>query len=180
MTVVKKIKSLLYNYSLTSKLKSIPISPRAMVSIQEAKQIGILYNATKPDDVMVISQFAEKIKTEGKVIHILGFKDEKSKEDDSPRVFNKNSVNWYGVPNDDKIDVFQKLDLDILISAFTEECLPLEYISATSKAKCRVGTYHSRKTKDYELMINIGNKNQLPYLIQQILHFLKEIKKDDK
>ena len=180
MSLLKKIKNFFYNKSLKNTLSAMPVLPREMVNLNTAKHIGILYKATLSDEIMVISQFAEKLKAEGKEVHILGFKDEKSKEDTSPKVFNRNSVNWYGIPTDEKIDGFQKLNLDILISAYKDECLPLEFIAATSKAKFRVGAFSQNKTNNYELMINVDNKSELLYLLQQIFHFLKGINKDEK
>lgn len=180
MKLLKKIKYFFYTKALTKTLSSAPAVTREMVNLKTAKHIGILYKATLADEIMSISQFAEKLKAEGKEVHILGYKDEKNKEDMGLKIFNRNSVNWYGVPNDARIDGFQKLNLDILICAFKDECLPLEYIAATSKTKFRVGAYSQGKTNYYELMVNVGDKSQLLYLLQQIFHFLKAINKDEK
>ena len=178
MILIQKIKNFFFNKALANTISATPAVTREMVNLKTAKHIGILYKATLTDE-MIISQFAEKLKAEGKEVHILGFKDEKNKEDIGLKVFTKNSVNWLGVPNDARIDGFQKINLDILICAFKDECLPLEYIAATSKAKFRVGAFSQGKTNYYELMINVGDKSQLLYLLQQIFHFLKAINKDE-
>ena len=61
------------------------------------------------------------------------------------------------------------------IGAFVDECLPLEYLAATSRARFRVGSFNDSKTSYYELMINNQKNKDLKYLLQQINHFLKVI-----
>lgn len=158
----------------------MPEVKREMININAAKRVGVLYNATRASEIITVTQFAEKLKAEGKEIYIFGYQNDKNKEDIGLKLFNKNSVNFFGVPNDARIDGFQKIDLDILICAFKEECLPLEYIAATSKAKFRVGAFNKNKTNFFELMINTGENKDLLFLLQQTLHFLKVINKDDK
>ncbi|MGB1315800.1 MAG: DUF6913 domain-containing protein [Chitinophagales bacterium] len=180
MSFLEKIKSFFYNFSLNKKVKSTANIQREMINIQDAKNIGVLYNASNPKDVMVVSQFAEKLKQEGKQVFVLGFHNVKSKEDLGEKIFEKSSVNFFGIPATPKIDGFQKIKLDILICAFKDECLPLEYIAATSKATFRVGAFSKNKINFYELMVNIDAKENLHYLLQQILHFLKVINKNGK
>ena len=166
--------------SLNKALKNAVKIQRKMINIDKAKSVGIIFNATKIEDVMVVSQFSDKLRANGQEVYILGFQNIKSKEEPGPKTFNKNSVNWFGVPNDIKIDEFINIRKDILICAFKEECLPLEYIAASSKAKFRVGAFSQSKTNFYELMINIKPEQKLLYLLQQTLHFLKVINKNDQ
>lgn len=179
MSLIQKIKTYFYNLSLKKALKANKNIQREMINIDSAKRIGILFNATKTNDVITVTQFADKLRAEKKEVFILGFQDRKLKEQKEARLFDRNSVNWTGMPNDTKVDGFQKLPLDILICAFEEECLPLEYIVATSKAKFRVGAFSKAKTNYYELMINMKKDQQLLHLLQQIKHFLKVINKND-
>ena len=177
---MKKIKDFFYRLSLNKALKNATKIQREMINIDKAKSIGILFNATKHEDVRVVFKFSDKLRANGKQVYILGFQNIKSKEESGPKTFNRNSVNWYGVPSDAKIDGFVKIPKDILICAFKEECLPLEYIAARSKAKFRVGAFSQLKTNFYELMINIKPEQKLIYLLQQTLHFLKVINKNDQ
>lgn len=179
MNFIQRVKTYFYKSSIKKALKVNKIVHREMLNLDVAKKIGILFNATKTNDIITVTQFADKLRNEGKTVFILGFQDRKLKEEQEPRIFDRNSVNWFGIPNDTKIDGFQKIKIDILICAFEEECLPLEYIVATSKARFRVGAFSKAKTNYYELMINIKKDQQLLYLLQQIKHFLKVINKND-
>jgi ABC-type uncharacterized transport system substrate-binding protein len=179
VNLIQKIKEYFYNSSLKSALKSNAGVQREMININSAKRIGIIFNATKKNDIITVTQFADKLRNEGKEVYTLGYQDRKLKEEAVARLFDRNSIDWFGIPNDTKVDSFQKLNLDILICAFEEECLPLEYIVATSKARFRVGAFSKAKTNYYELMINIKKDQQLLYLLKQIKHFLKVINKND-
>ena len=99
-----------------------------------------------------------------------------TKEETDARIFNRNQVSAFNIPSDTKVSDFQNIKLDILICAYKEGCLPGEYIAATSKAKFRVGAFNQSKTNYYELMINTGTNEELKYLLQQVLYFLKVIK----
>lgn len=178
MSAFQYIKQFFFNQVLKEVLPKKPLQ-RDLINLRDAKSIGILFIGTKPDDIITISNFADSLKSEQKQVFILGYQDLKNKEEIGPRLFNKNSVNWYGIPQDAKVDQFQTLNLDILICAFNEECMPLEYIAATSKAKFRIGVYNPQKVNFYELMLNVSNEKPLPYVLQQIVHFLKAINKHD-
>lgn len=177
MQLVKQIKGFFYNLALNKAIKGVENVQRQMINIDHAKNIGILFNATKPEEVLTISKFVDQLKTQERNVHILGYQNLGSKNEAGERFFNNETVSFFGIPKDEKIVEFQKLNLDILICAFKDECLPLEYVAATSKARFRVGAFNQSKTNYYELMINTGSDNNLPYLLQQVHHFLKVINK---
>lgn len=177
MNLVKRIKTFFYNLSLRRAIKNIAGTKREMINIEAAKNIGILYNASKVNDVLSISKFEEQLKAQCKTVFKLGYQNQGGKEDPGVGIVNKNNINLFGIASDPKVDRFQSKKTDILICAFNDECLPLEYIAATSKAKFRVGAFNQSKTNYYELMINTGANQDLSYLLQQVLHFLKVINK---
>ena len=178
MSIVYKIKAFFYDSAIKSVIKKSKNCPREMKNFDSVKTIGIIFNATKTNDVITVTEFADNLRRENKEVTILGFQDRKLKEETDSRLFDKSKVNWYGIPSDEKVVTFNQLSLDVLICAFEEECLPLEYVAATSKAKFRVGAFGKTKTNYYELMINIKEKQQLNYLLKQMLHFLKVINKN--
>lgn len=177
MELVKRIKGFFYNLSLNKATKQNLAVQRQMINIEEAKTIGILYNATKPDEIIAISKFVDQLTAEKRKVYVLGYQNTKNKEDPGPKFFNKQALNFFEVPSDEKIDQFQKIKPDILICAFLGENLALEYIAASSPAKFRVGAFKHSKKNNLELTINIGTNQDLDYLLQQIHHFLKVINK---
>lgn len=180
MKIIKNIKKIFYSSALKIAVKKSINTKREMINIDFAKKIGIIYNATKTNDVITVNKFSESLKREKKEVFTLGYQDRKIKDEEVSNLFDNKNVNWYGIPNDKSIIAFQKYDLDILICAFEEESFPLEYIAATSNAKFRVGAYSTTKTNFYEFMVSLKQGENLSYLLNQILHFLKIINKNEK
>ena len=149
-----------------------------MTDFESVRTVGILFDATHTDDVMVVSRMAEKLREEGKDVTVLGHIRYKVKEDKEDYVFDATDINWFYVPRMDRVNRFMDARFDLLISAFTGECLPLEYIAAGSKAHFRVGAYKRGKTYCSELMINAHDEFRLADLLDQIMHFTKAIRND--
>ena len=171
----KNIKRFLFLKKLRSDVNSLTKSPREMLNIGQAKKIGILFDASHAEDIITVTKYAESLSQKNKEVSILSFQNNSEKENSDPRFFNQLNVNWFNIPYKEKIDDFQQQNLDILIAAFVNECLPLEYVVATSNAKCRVGAFNDSKSDYYELMINTKKDASLKYLLQQIDHFLHTI-----
>jgi len=178
MFFVNTIKNYFYQSSIKEAAKVLNKISREMINLNAAKSIGILYDASTASNIMAVTQFADKLKALDKEVYILAYVNNHVKENLNPVFFNKTDVNWANIPHGDKITTFQKRNLDILITALTKECLPIEYLAATSKAKFRVGSFSKNKINFYELMINTKENQQLEYLIQQIFHFLNVINKN--
>lgn len=171
----KNIKRFLFLKQLRFDVNSLPKTPREMLNIGQAKRIGILLDAKNAKDRITVTKYAESLSQKNKEVSILSFQNNKEKENNNPRFLNKLDVNWFNIPSQEKIDAFQQKKHDILIAAFVNECLPLEYIVATSNARCRVGAFNDSKSDYFELMINIKKDASLKYLLQQIDHFLHTI-----
>lgn len=180
MNIIQKVRFYFYQRALKKATKKSANIMREMVNINNAQHIGVLYNATNPKDIATIAQWVAQWQKEGKKVSTLGYINNKSKDGVADNFFDKNNINWYEVPFGEKIEKFQAQAFDILISTIKEESLPLEYLVASSKAKFRVGAFSQAKTNYYELMINVKQHNELPYLLKQIVHFLKVINKNDK
>jgi hypothetical protein len=175
MAFFENIKQFLYFKKLRFDAKALNAKPRDMMNIDKANRIGILFDASSADNIITVTKYAESLSQLGKKVSILAYQNNKDKENSDPKFFNKLNINWFYIPESDKIIAFQQKNFDILICAFVEECLPLEYIVATSDAKCRVGAFSDAKTSYYELMINTKKNQSLKYLLVQINHFLKVI-----
>ena len=171
----KNIKRFLYLKKLRFDVESLPKTPREMINIGQAKRIGILFDASHAEDIITVTKYAESLSQKNKEVSILSFQNNSEKENSDPRFFDQLNVNWFNIPSHEKIDNFHRKNLDILIGAFVNECLPLEYVAATSNARCRVGAFNDSKSNYFELMINTKKDDSLRYLLQQIDHFLHAI-----
>lgn len=158
---------------LNRQLRSRQI-PRSTVRFSEAHEIGILFDASDPERVAVVSQFAESLRKENKKTSLLGFYNQSKQAINFNFVyFNRKNLNWYLAPVSAEVREFMERPFDILINAYTSESLPLEYVSALSHARFRIGAYGKSKTHAYDLMVDMKDDDNLAGLLQQYRHYLE-------
>ena len=166
-----------YFYNSVLKQKASGRAKRSITNMDDAKSVGIVYDSTNPDHDIAITKFAEMLRHQGKTVDVLDYiNDKKIDHKGDIKIFNPKGVNWYGIPNDERALAFADRNFDLLICAITSENKPLEYLAYISKSKYRVGPFDEQKTQCYDLMIDIGSKKDINYLLQQMLHFLSSIK----
>jgi hypothetical protein len=176
MKIIEDIKRYFYKSTISQRAEGLK-AVRKITNLEDAKTIGIIYDSSNPNHDVSVTKFSETLRGKGKTVEILGFlKDKKIDHKEDILIFNLNSINWYGIPNSPRVDDFCKKEFDLLLCLFTEEVLPLEYVAFFSKAKYRVGVFDTAKTAYYDLMIKAGEQKDMNYLIQQIVHFLNNIK----
>ncbi len=180
MELWDNIRNYFYRKNIEKKLAGLN-TKRALTNLHDAKTVGIVYNSTNPDNDIIITKFAEHLRTEGKTVDILGFVDDKKVDHKADvLIFNPNNLSWNRIPNDERVEKFADKSFDLLLAAFTEENFPLEYVARTSKAKWRLGTFDEKKTDYYDMMINMSGKNDLQHFLEQSTHFLNKIQYDSK
>ena len=166
-----------YFYESVLRQRSVDRPVRSITNLTDAKTIGIIYDSTAPDNDIIIAKFAEMLRNKGKAVEVIAYVDDKKIDHKADvNIFNRKAVNWYSVPIDERVDAFCNKNFDLLICAMTSENKPLEYMAYVSKAKYRVGPFAENKTRFYDLMIQIDGKRDLNYLLQQMVHFLENIK----
>lgn len=176
MNILDRIKNSLYRTVLRQKGSN---SPRTITNLNDARNIGIIYDSSDPDNDITITKFAEMLRNKGKKVDIMAYiNDKKIDHKGDIEVFNPNAVNWYGIPLDERVSAFCNKPFDLLVCAMLKDSKPLEYIACLSKAKYRVGPFDEQKTYCYDLMIEMGTKTGLDYLLQQMVYFLDKIKYD--
>ena len=149
---------------------------RAVYSLNTARPIGIVYNATHQDTFETTRQFVKHLFDIDKKVAALGFVDHKEIVDfyTARRGFNffcRKNVNWYGRPSNPAVDEFIAKDFDILIDLSMDDNFSIRYITSLSKAKFKVGRF-TDKADLYDFMVDISKKRELGFFIQQVKHYL--------
>lgn len=152
---------------------------REFIKFPEAKTIGIIYNATIPQNIDQIHSFARKLEGKGKKVELLGFINLKKPEEIVEKYKDydfivKEDVSWYFKPKKFSSSRFIKNKYDILLNLYIQECLPLQYMSAFSDAKFRVGHYQKNNLDCNDFHINLKGKGDVKELIHQIEYYLNE------
>jgi hypothetical protein len=176
MNLRKRARLAVADYVFNKKIKSLE-RPHQTVSLENAKKIGIIYDATDEEDYEVVTQYLRFLRNKQKEVKTLGYVDNKKLPENKFAklgidFFTRKHLNWCLIPTHPLVTNFINEKFDILINLSINKCFPLQYISAVSQAKFRVGRYESRHTNYNDLMINLLPDNTLKQFIQQIDHYL--------
>jgi len=150
-------------------------------NLENAKGVGIIYNATKHEDFNIIKEFVGRLKTNIPLVKALGFVNQKELSDFhiQPLEFSffcHNDLNWYFKPNEDSVKEFVQHEFDILIDLNLEENLSVRFVLAESAALFKTGRFCTIEPNYYDLMIQmpepkiIDEEEVEPNLIEQLIH----------
>lgn len=151
------------------------------VRLEDAKTIGILFNADGEKAFKLVREFSELLRDGGKrKIKALGFVPkvevasflQTSQDFD---FFSKEELNWYFRPQGEKVSGFTKESFDILIDLRVERFIPFLFLVGLSKAKFKVGRYGAGLEEFYDLMIEVDDKTELEFFITQTKRYLDMI-----
>lgn len=173
--MIGAVKKRYYINHVRSRLRE-NISPRTMLNFKAASTIGLLFNATDRNEYIHVEKFMASLKKRKKSVKIMAFVDSKTPNEANPfPYFSRNNLNWYEIPSSESVKEFIHIKFDILINLCTTGSLPLEYISAVSSSKFRIGRYSKDKTYCYDFMINNDNNASISEFINEVDHFLETI-----
>ena len=180
MKPIRKIKHSLYNFFLRKKLSAV-LLPRKTINLNKAKKIGILFNATDPGNYVVVDKYAKKLKAQDKKVELYGYFNFSNVEGDlNYPYFSKKDFNFYSHPKNNSVEYFLNQDYDILINAYVEDNLPLEYMSTFSKSKFRIGLYRKNNIYYSDVMIKQGKEQPvLEEMLKEFDHYLKMIENNE-
>lgn len=150
-------------------------------SLEKAKSIGILYDATNKDQINKIEPFVKYFFELKKEVKALGYVNKKKLDDcHIPKLnydfFYIKDLNWYYKPQNYIIDNFIKKEYDILINLSDSNCIPIKYLVASSVARFKIGQFEEGY-EIYDLMIKLEKEKGLERLMEEIKHYLNLINK---
>lgn len=176
MDLILKVRRRFFKKNMATNLPPNPTT-RKVTNLENAKSVGILFDATDPENRQTVADFAAKLARSGKKARLLGFVNlpEKKAPTDLPFVhFNKKTVNWYGRPVGEKAEAFCKEKFDLLLCLFSGENRPLEWLAARSSARMKAGgSLHFYKNLD--MTIEIAPGKELSELISQLEFYFKRL-----
>src|SRR5690606_37602753 len=120
--------------------------------------------------------YIKKLQQEGKKTEAIGYFEKPDKDVSIPlHYFTAKAVDWKFIPHKNILDEYAGKEFDLLLNFYMKECLTLEYLSALSKAKYRVGRYDEMKTHCSDFMISLKEQVTLQQFIEQSEHYLKQL-----
>ena len=80
----------------------------------------------------------------------------------------------FGRPKSNSIVQFEQEKFDILIDLSISKTIALQYILVHSSAQFKVG-WHGTEVNYYDLNIDVSERPQCQYLLEQIIYYLENI-----
>jgi hypothetical protein len=135
-----------------------------LCTLSEAKNIGIVYDATEYISFEIIRDLVKLLSNNSISISVLGYVDSKKLIDHylyrkGFDFFCKTDLNWYYKPVSSQTERFINEPFDILINLSLEYKFPIYYISSVSKASFKTGRYSLADTS-LDFMIDIEKEKE--------------------
>jgi hypothetical protein len=158
---------------------------RKIFNLAGASNIGVLYYLPDEPTYRKISDYVKKLQDTGKIVKALGYVQNKRLTGQflpklSYDFLYPAGLNWQFKPIATAAKDFIEAEYDILLDLSVEDHLPLLYITGMSKARFKVGLKSDRRSKYLDLMMDLGDKDGLDELIEQVDHYLTIINKKDE
>jgi len=150
-------------------------------NISSAKTIGMVWDATIPDDFTVLSQFHQKMADKNIDVKILGYFPGKNLPDKLTAIryltcLKKEDISFTYRPVSHEGNAFINTRFDILIDINFNDLFPLRYISYLSVAGFKVGIFDSTSVNSpYDLMMEFNKSTDINTYLVQVIHYLEMI-----
>ena len=154
---------------------------KEVISLEKAKSIGILYDATNTEQIKRIEPFVKYFFELKKEVKALGYVNKKKLDDcHIPKLnydfFYLKDLNWYYKPQNYIIENFIKKEYNIIINLSDSNCIPIKYLVASSLAHFKIGQFEEGY-EIYDLMIKLDKEKGKERLMEEIKHYLNLINK---
>lgn len=149
-------------------------------NISSAKKIGIIWDASNPDEFGVLTQFHQKMAERNIDVHILGYYPAKEIPDRITAIryltcLKQPDLDLFYRPIPPEAVSFMKTPFEILIDVNFKALFPLQYISCLSSAGLKVGIFENGYyNSPFDFMIEM-KPGDLSGFLTQATHYLELI-----
>ncbi len=183
MEVIDNIKTFIAKRNLRKEMSEMR-RVQQNISIEKAKNIGVLYSISDEETYKLIFRFLKSLKTEQRSVIALGFlNDKKFPTYLTQGVYNSiislKDLNWFGKPVNQYVKNFFNENFDIFLNISLEDYFPLYYISALSNATFKVGKYHQQYADCFDMMIKTDENTTQQELIDNMLQYIRMINQNN-
>jgi hypothetical protein len=151
------------------------------ISFCNIRSIGVVWDASKPEDFIKLSRFYQKMSEQNKEVTLFGFFPGKELPDQYVAVrfltcLKKKEVDFLYRPLSLEAQSFIKSKFDVLIDINFKKEFPLVYITSLSQALLKVGLTDSEpESSPFDLMISLENPVSIDSYLEQVLRYLEMI-----
>ena len=147
-------------------------------NIDQVKKIGLVWDASKIEDLTFLSKFCQKMNENKREVNVLGYfpGNNLPNQYTAIRYFSiiKNEeLNYFYHPVSSESSAFIKKRFDVLIDLNFKKLLPLQYVSSLSNAGFKVGLFETEAKKTpYDLLMEIKSPVNVEDYLNQVIHYL--------
>jgi len=147
-------------------------------NINEIRNIGIIWDASKIDDFSCLSRFYQKMHESKTDVKILGYFPGNNLPNQYTAirylsVIKKEELNFFFHPVSAETKSFINNRFDVLIDLNFKKLLPLQYISSLSNAIFKVGLFEpGNESAPFDLMMELKIPVNVEEYLDQIVHYL--------
>jgi hypothetical protein len=145
------------------------------------KKIGIVWDASRPDEFPCLSRFHQKMNERNIEVRILGYFPGKELPDQYTAIrfltcIKRQELNFFYNPVSPECNSFISNSFDILIDVNFRKLFPLYYISSLSNAAFKVGLFESDNVESpFDLMMDLKSPVDLDNYLNQVVQYLEMI-----
>ena len=172
---LKAGKALLYRKLVSRRRKPF------ITNLSNIKNIGIVWDASNPDEFLLLSRFHQKMHERNIDVKILGYFPGKDLPDQYTAIrfltcLKKQEVDFLYRPLSSQINSFINHRFDLMIDINFKKLFPLVYISSLSLAGLKVGLADKKpEASQFDLMIELRNPVNIENYLSQVLFYLEMI-----
>lgn len=149
-------------------------------SLKNAHKIGIVWDGSNIDYFKCITAFFLEMQEKGIQVDIVCYYPGKILPDEYTALryitcFKRSDLNLFFIPHISDLDEFIDTPYEILIDINFKNHFPLYLVSALSKAEFKIGAGRTINHNTFDMTIEIGNKKDISYYIDQVRHYLEMI-----
>ncbi|MFW5831863.1 MAG: DUF6913 domain-containing protein [Prolixibacteraceae bacterium] len=159
-------------YRFHKKLADTDRKPKVPAS-GELKKVGVLWRPEEKDAYSYLRNHFSHSKVIFRNLCIYG---KVSPPQANSNAVTKKDLNWMGLPVSVSVENFIETEFDLLLNVSLQQNLILDYITAMSRAKFKIG-WSPVNENYFDLNINIGRKQDAMYLARQQIFYLDQLNK---
>ncbi len=153
---------------------------KQFMNLSDVRTVGVLFSPSENNGFGPVHEFIRQLSREGKQVYAIGYIDKNAVPDNfllrqGYNFLCRHDLNWFFRPEADFVNDFIERELDLLVNLSFEDYLPLDYIHSLSRARFKTGRFRVDDNETTDLAIDVRNKRDTKYLIEQIIHYLQII-----
>lgn len=149
------------------------------ISLNEARSLLVLYNDEDRNEVNIALDPLREQMDIHTCVYIPSKTSDAIPDDKTVPVYSKDSLNAWGFPSETLLDKTSAINADILIDITRPGCFALQYIALKHPCTFKVGIKYQGQ-EWYDLALAITDNNDIQFLFEQIVYYLRSISVSSK